>query len=208
MKKGTLVVISAPAGSGKGTVIGHILGSGKNFVYSVSATTRKPRPGEVDGVQYYFLTREEFENNIKNEKMLEYASYCDNYYGTPLKYVTERLDEGKNVVLEIEVQGALQVKEKYPEAVLVFLIPPTLDELRKRLTNRGTETDEVIEKRIARAGEEIELIDRYDYVVINENVEEAKEDILKIVCAEKMNIKRNENIKKLFKFCFIILKNI
>ncbi len=197
-KAGILMIISGPSGSGKGTVVDELLKNDK-FALSISATTRNPRPGEVDGKHYFFKTKDEFKNLIEENMLLEWACFCDNYYGTPLKYVTERLDEGKNVVLEIEVQGALQVKEKYPEAVLVFLIPPTLDELRKRLTNRGTETYEVIEKRIARAGEEIELIDRYDYVVINENVEEAKEDILKIVCAEKMNIKRNENIKKIFK---------
>ena len=197
-KAGILMIISGPSGSGKGTVVDELLKNDK-FALSISATTRNPRPGEIDGKHYFFKTKDEFKNLIEENMLLEWACFCDNYYGTPLKYVTERLDEGKNVVLEIEVQGALQVKEKYPEAVLVFLIPPTLDELRKRLTNRGTETDEVIEKRIARAGEEIELIDRYDYVVINENVEEAKEDILKIVCAEKMNIKRNENIKKIFK---------
>lgn len=197
-KAGILMIISGPSGSGKGTVVDELLKNDK-FALSISATTRNPRPGEIDGKHYFFKTKDEFKNLIEENMLLEWACFCDNYYGTPLKYVTERLDEGKNVVLEIEVQGALQVKEKYPEAVLVFLIPPTIDELRRRLTNRGTETDEVIEKRIARAGEEIELIDRYDYVVINENVEEAKEDILKIVCAEKMNIKRNENIKKLFK---------
>lgn len=197
-KAGILMIISGPSGSGKGTVVDELLKNDK-FALSISATTRNPRPGEIDGKHYFFKTKDEFKNLIEENMLLEWACFCDNYYGTPLKYVTERLDEGKNVVLEIEVQGALQVKEKYPEAVLVFLIPPTIDELRRRLTNRGTETDEVIEKRIARAGEEIELIDRYDYVVINENVEKAKEDILKIVCAEKMNIKRNENIKKLFK---------
>ena len=197
-KTGILMIISGPSGSGKGTVVDELL-KNEQFALSISATTRNPRPGEIDGKHYFFKTKDEFKNLIEENMLLEWACFCDNYYGTPLKYVTERLDEGKNVVLEIEVQGALQVKEKYPAAVLVFLIPPTLDELRKRLTNRGTETAEVIEKRIARAGVEIELIDRYDYVVINEDVNEAKEDILKIVCAEKMNVKRNENIKKIFK---------
>ncbi|MBE6007921.1 MAG: guanylate kinase [Lachnospiraceae bacterium] len=197
-KAGILMIISGPSGSGKGTVVNELL-KDEQFALSISATTRNPRPGEIDGKHYFFKTKDEFKNLIEENMLLEWACFCDNYYGTPLKYVTDRLEEGRNVVLEIEVQGALQVKEKYPEAVLVFLIPPTLDELRKRLTNRATETAEVIEKRIERAGEEIELIDRYDYVVINERIDEAKRDILKIVCAEKMNVKRNENIKKLFK---------
>jgi len=197
-KDGILMIISGPSGSGKGTVVNELLKEDE-FALSISATTRTPRPGEIDGTHYFFKTKEEFKNLIDENMLLEWACFCDNYYGTPLKYVTDKLKDGKNVVLEIEVQGALQVKEKYPEAVLIFLIPPTLDELRKRLTNRGTETAEVIGKRIARASEEIELIERYDYVVINERIDEAKEDILKIVCAEKMNVKRNENIKKLFK---------
>lgn len=183
MKKGTLVVISAPAGSGKGTVIKHILDSGKNFVYSVSATTRNPRPGEVNGVQYYFLSREEFEDNIKNGKMLEYASYCDNYYGTPRQAVEDRLKEGKNVILEIEVQGALKVKEKMPEALMIFILPPDYETLRQRLTGRGTEDAATIEKRLLQAKNEISNIGEYHYAVMNENnaSEKCAENIISII---------------------------
>jgi len=183
MKKGALVVISAPAGSGKGTVIKHILDSKDNFVYSVSATTRNPRPGEQNGVQYYFVTREQFEESIRDGKMLEYASYCDNYYGTPRQAVEEKLSEGKNVILEIEVQGALKVKEKMPEALMIFILPPSYKILRERLVGRGTEDAETIEKRLLQAKEEISRVGEYHFAVMNENdaSEKCAQSIINIV---------------------------
>ena len=197
-KQGILLIISGPSGSGKGTIVGQLCEK-NDFALSISATTRKPRENEEHGVHYFFHTREEFEQMKERKELLEWAEFCGNYYGTPIDYVNRQRELGKNVLLEIEVQGALQVKEKHPDTVLVFLIPPTAEELRKRLTNRGTETPEVIEKRIQRADEEIELIEEYDYVVINNRIEDAKEDILKIVAAEKLNVKRNKDIKKIFK---------
>lgn len=197
-KQGILMIISGPSGSGKGTVVNELL-KNDDFALSISVTTRNPRPGEKEGEHYFFKTKDEFEKMIGENQLLEWACFCGNYYGTPIDYVNRQRELGKNVLLEIEVQGALQVKEKHPDTVLVFLIPPTAEELRKRLTNRGTETPEVIEKRIQRADEEIELIEEYDYVVINNRIEDAKEDILKIVAAEKLNVKRNKDIKKIFK---------
>ncbi len=197
-EEGILMIISGPSGSGKGTVVNELTKDG-DFSLSISATTRAPRPGEEDGVHYFFKTKDQFKELIDNNELLEWAQFCDNFYGTPIRYVESQMKAGKNVILEIEVQGALQVKEKYPSTVLVFLIPPTIDELRKRLTGRGTESEDVIEKRIKRAADELELMERYDYVVVNNTIEKAKEDILEIVAAEKMSVKRNQNIKKIFK---------
>ena len=197
-KQGILLIISGPSGSGKGTIVEQLC-KDRDFSLSISATTRAPREYEKDGVHYFFHTREEFEQMKERMELLECAEFCGNYYGTPKKYVVEKLAEGQNVILEIEVQGALQVKEIYPEGVLVFLVPPNLEELGNRLTKRGTEDKETINRRIHRALEEIELADRYDYVVVNDTVEQAKEDILSIVRAEQMKCSRNKNIKKIFK---------
>ena len=188
---GMLVVISAPAGSGKGTVIKQILEKGENFVYSVSATTRRPREGEQNGKEYYFLTRGEFEKNIAENKMLEYAEYCGNYYGTPLEKVQEHLENGKNVILEIEVQGALKVKSKMPDAVMIFILPPSYKILRERLINRGTEDMNTIEKRLLQAKEEIAAISEYEYIVVNNTGESEKcaEEILNIVKSQKHKYK-------------------
>ncbi len=166
MNKGLLVVVSGPAGSGKGTVNGMLLQTGE-YVYSVSATTRAPRPGEVDGVNYHFITREEFEERIKAGMMLEYTEYCGNYYGTPLKEALEVLDSGKNLLLEIEVEGALNVKRLYPEAVLIMLLPPSFAVQEARLRGRGTETEEKILARLERTREELRTLPSYDYVVYN-----------------------------------------
>ena len=180
MSKGTLFIVSGPSGCGKGTVLAEILKQ-DNVYYSVSATTRTPRPGEINGVNYHFLSKDEFEKLIENDGMLEYANYCGNYYGTPKKPVEDMLAEGKNVILEIEVQGALKVMEKCPEAVSVFILPPSLKELRRRLHKRGTETEEVIEKRIGEAAGEIRKAINYDYVMINGELEIAVFDLLSIM---------------------------
>lgn len=185
MRKGLLTVISGPSGAGKGTVVGKLIESG-NYALSVSATTRSPREGEKDGVNYYFKTREEFESMIDKGDFLEYAEFCGNYYGTPLPYVRQKMNEGKNIILEIEVKGAFQVKEKAPDAVLIFLAPPSMEELESRLRGRGTETEQVIRERLERAAEEMKLSDSYDYVVVNDTVEDAVEKINAIVNEESL----------------------
>lgn len=191
MSKGLLIVVSGPSGCGKGTILAEIL-KDENFYYSVSATTRSPRPGEVDGVNYHFLKKEQFEELIENGGMLEYASYCGNYYGTPERHVRENLEAGKNVILEIEVQGAMRIKEKCPDAVFVFIMPPSVKELRRRLNKRGTETEDVIEKRVAQASEEIRQADKYDYIMVNGELEKAIDDLKAIITAEKMTSKRDK----------------
>ena len=195
MKKGILLVISGPAGSGKGTVNAHLL-ERDDFVYSVSATTRAPRPGEVDGVNYHFISKEEFLHRIEHGDMLEYTEYCGNYYGTPLKEAEEVLASGKNLILEIEVEGARNVKARYPDAVLVMLLPPSYSVQEQRLRSRGTETEEKILERLARAKEEILCAPAYDYVVYNRDGRdtEAAEDILAIVTSEKCSLRRNPTV--------------
>ena len=193
MDKGILIVVSAPSGCGKGTILAEVLKDEK-FFYSVSATTRSPRPGETDGVNYHFLKKEQFEELIASGGMLEYAQYCDNYYGTPKEKVMEKLNEGKHVVLEIEVQGAMQIREKCPEAVFIFIAPPSVGELRNRLSGRGTETAEVIEKRVSEAAHEISFADRYDYVIVNDVLEEAIEDFRTVVRAEELKSVNQKNI--------------
>ncbi|MGN1090606.1 MAG: guanylate kinase [Huintestinicola sp.] len=190
MKKGMLIVLSAPSGCGKGTILAEVL-KDDSFFYSVSATTRAPREGEVNGVNYHFLTKEKFEELISSDGMLEYAQYCGNYYGTPRQAVMDKLSEGKDVILEIEVQGAMKVRESFPEAMFVFILPPSLGTLRERLEKRGTETAEVIEKRVGEAAGEIGYASKYDYVIVNDKLEKAVEDFLTAVKAEKMTAKRS-----------------
>ena len=190
-ERGLLIVFSGPSGVGKGTVRQEIFSTPDHkFEYSVSMTTRAQRPGEVDGKDYFFRSREEFEELIRNGQMLEYAEYVGNYYGTPLTYVNETLDKGIDVFLEIEVQGALQVKKKVPDAVFIFLTPPDLNELQERLVGRGTESEEVIAQRIERAREEIALMSEYDYAIVNDEVPLAAERVKRVIEAEHFRVDR------------------
>ena len=195
MNKGLLVVVSGPAGSGKGTVVSKIFEKSDDFAFSVSGTTREPRPGETDGVHYHFITKSEFEALIAEEKVLEYTCYCGNYYGTLKDEVEKSLSEGKNVILEIEVDGAMQIKTKYPESVLVLVIPPDFKTLEERLRGRGTNTEEDIINRLERSKEEMKYFERYDYFIINEDgkIDEAAEALIGIVNSEKYATKREEN---------------
>ncbi len=190
-EKGLLIVISGPSGVGKGTVRKALFErKGHNLDFSVSMTTRKPREGEVDGKDYFFVTKEEFEKEIKKGNLLEYAKFVNNYYGTPKDRVFEKLKAGKEVVLEIEVQGALQVKSKMQEAVFIFIAPPSWKVLEKRLTNRGTETSDIIMERLQKAKNEIMLASSYDYIVINDEVENAVDKIIAIIRAEHARCER------------------
>ena len=190
-ERGLLIVFSGPSGVGKGTVRQEIFSTPDHkFEYSVSMTTRAKRPGEVDGKDYFFRSREEFEELIRNGQMLEYAEYVGNYYGTPLTCVNETLDKGIDVFLEIEVQGALQVKKKVPDAVFIFLTPPDLNELQERLVGRGTDSEEVIAQRIERAREEIALMSEYDYAIVNDEVPLAAERVKRVIEAEHFRVDR------------------
>lgn len=191
MSKGILVVVSGFSGAGKGTVMKRLLEKYKDYALSVSATTRNPREGEVDGREYFFRTKEEFEKLIEEDALIEYAQYVGNYYGTPRSYVEEQLSQGKNVILEIEIQGAMKVKEKIPEALLVFVTPPTVEELKNRLVGRGTETEDVIADRLARAAEEAEGMGEYDYILVNDDLEECVENLHQIIRSEHARTVRN-----------------
>lgn len=192
-EKGLLIVLSGPSGVGKGTVRKAIFDDPEtDFEYSISMTTRNQRVGEVDGVDYFFKSREEFESLIKEDAFIEYAEYVGNYYGTPVQYVRDTMDAGKDVFLEIEVQGARQVRKKFPEALFIFLAPPTLEHLEQRLIGRGTESQEVIQNRINEARKEVEMMNLYDYVVINDEVMEAKQKVQTIVEAEHLKRERIE----------------
>lgn len=181
--KGLLIVISGFSGVGKGTLVKKLVDSYDDYALSVSMTTRAPRDGEKDGVSYFFVDKETFEETIANDGLIEYASYVGNYYGTPRAWVEEQLESGRDVVLEIEVQGALKVKEKFPEALLLFLLPPSAQELKHRLEKRGTETAEVIEQRLKRAREEAEYIGRYDFIEVNDDLDACMGRINGIVAA-------------------------
>ncbi len=196
MNKGTLYVLSAPSGCGKGTVLGELFKRTDNVFYSVSATTRAPREGEVDGVNYYFVTKERFLELVRNDGMLEYATFVDNYYGTPKAPIEEKLAEGKDVILEIETAGAMMVKAVCPEAVLIFMLPPSIEELAHRLEGRGTETEEVIQKRVTQAYREIRLANNYDYVFVNDNLSDAVDDLMMIMKSAKHLVNKNNEIIK------------
>ncbi len=198
-EKGLLLVISGPSGAGKGTVCSAYLKEHSECALSVSATTRSPRPGEEDGVNYYFMSREEFREKIKNDGFLEHAVFCDNYYGTPKDAVMQMIDSGRDVILEIEVQGAMQVRAHYPEAVFIFVVPPTMEELENRLRGRGTESDEVVRSRLDRAKEEFNYTHKYNYILVNDTVENAVKRLDAIITAEKCRIERKyDYIKESF----------
>ena len=171
MKKGLLVVVSGFAGTGKGTLMKRLLSDYDNYALSVSMTTRDPRPGEENGREYFFVTKEAFERKISENGLIEYARYVDNYYGTPKDYVEQKRAEGKDVLLEIEIQGAMKVREQFPDAILIFVMPPSAQILRERLIGRGTETMEVVEKRMRRAAEEAQGIEDYDYIAVNDDLD-------------------------------------
>ena len=194
MSKGLLIVISSPSGGGKGTILKELFKRNENLRMSVSATTRAPRPGEEHGVHYFFISKEEFQKNIEDGAMLEYTSYISNFYGTPKAPVEAWLNEGKDVILEIEVQGGRQIKQVAPDCVSLFVLPPSLEVLENRLRGRGTETDEVILKRLSAAREEIQCVKDYDYTVINDTVEQAVLDIEAIIAAEKHRVSRDKTI--------------
>lgn len=198
--KGILMVVSGFSGAGKGTLVNKLLETYDHYALSVSMTTRAPRAGEIHGREYFFVKEENFLDEISKDGLIEYAQYCGNYYGTPKAYVESRLQEGLDVILEIEIQGALKIKEKFPDALLLFVMPPSVKELEQRLTGRGTESPDVIKKRLIRAREEAEGIEQYDYIVINDSLEQCVNEIQAIVHAAKNVPFRNRefinNIKK------------
>ncbi len=193
MNKGRLIVFSAPSGCGKGTMLEEIL-KDKSFAISVSATTRAPREGEKDGVNYHFLTREDFEQRIADGKFIEHAEYCQNLYGTLSSEVDGRLEQGLNVILEIEPQGAMKIREKRPDAIFIFVVPPSINELRRRLKKRGTETDEVIEERVSKAAWEISQAEKYDYVIVNDALEDAVSDFFAVIRGEQLKVEYSGDI--------------
>lgn len=195
---GILVVLSGPSGVGKGTVCAALRKSGADIVYSVSATTRPPRAGEIDGVNYFFKTKEQFKQMIANDELLEWAEYVGNYYGTPKAFVDRMLAAGKDVILEIEVQGAMKVKEKYPDGVFIFLLPPSLEELRNRIVGRGTDSAEAIAMRMEAAQEELSYLQHYDYAITNDEVDLACQRIQAILLAERC--KRDRVMPKIMKW--------
>ena len=193
-RKGILIVVSGFSGAGKGTLMKELLKRYDNYALSVSMTTRAPREGEVDGESYFFVDKETFERTIAEDGLIEYASYCGNYYGTPREYVEKCLQDGRDVILEIEIQGALKVKEKFPEALLLFVMPPSSAELKRRLEGRGTESPEVIRERLVRASEEAEGIENYEYLIINDDLDECVREMNDIINAARRNPVRNRQL--------------
>ena len=193
-KQGLLIVLSGPSGSGKNTVCDEVKKNNSNIWESISMTSRKPRKGEEDGKAYYFVSENEFEENIKNDKMLEWAKFAGNYYGTPKESVQKHLDNGEDVILVIEIQGALQIKKKLPQALFIFLLPPSMRELKRRLTDRHTESEEKILERFETAYKEINEISKYNYVIINDKVEEAAQKLDAIIKAERCRVDRIEEV--------------
>lgn len=193
-QRGLLVVISGPSGTGKGTVCKKLLSQRENVRYSVSATTRKPREGETEGVNYFFVSESQFLDMLEKDALIEWDKYCNNYYGTPKAFVDNCLAEGTDVILEITVEGALEIKQKYPECVLIFLLPPSLEELRRRIVNRATEVCDVIEKRLLQASNELKYAAKYDYLILNDSVDNAVLNIEKVLDAERLRPSRNTEL--------------
>lgn len=192
-KKGIIAVISGFSGAGKGTIVNRLV-QDYGYAISISATTRQPREGEIDGKHYFFKSKENFENMIKENELIEYAKYCDNYYGTPKDYVFEQINNGIDVLLEIEMQGALQVKKDFPDVSLIFITPPSAEELRKRLEGRGTETAEVIEKRLARAVEECVYMPEYDYIMVNDDLDTCVKEIHQLLQSLHFSVKNQVDL--------------
>lgn len=203
--QGILVVVSGFSGAGKGTLMKALLEKYHNYALSISATTRSPREGEQDGREYFFVTRDKFESMIEEKELIEYAQYVNNYYGTPRQYVFQQMADGKDVILEIEIQGALKIKERFPEALLLFVMPPSADELKHRLTSRGTETADVITARLHRAAEEAAGINSYDYILVNDQIDTCVEEMHQLIQAQHNKVSNNldfieqmkEELKKL-----------
>lgn len=204
-QQGILAVVSGFSGAGKGTIMKALLEKYDNYALSVSATTRNPREGEVHGREYFFLTVEQFEELIEKDQFIEHARYVNNYYGTPRSCVEEKMAEGKDVILEIEIQGALKVKEKFPETLLVFVVPPSAKELKNRLVGRGTETAAVVEERMKRAVDEAESMDSYDYILVNETVDKAVEDLHHLIQSQHMKVSQNETLIRKMKEELILI---
>lgn len=199
MKKGILTIISGFSGAGKGTLLNEMLKKYNNYSLSISATTRKPREGEIDGKSYFFKTKEEFEDMIREDAFIEYASYVGNYYGTPKSYVMDKLEKGQDVILEIEIQGALKVKEKYPEAMLIFISTPNALSLKERLEGRKTENADQIKARLKRAAEEAGGMEKYDYILINDNLNEAVDNLHQLIQSQKSKVSYNINLIDIIK---------
>ena len=205
--KGILIVVSGFSGAGKGTLMKKLVQEYDNYALSISATTRAPRAGEEDGREYFFITKEAFEQKIAENGLIEYARYCENYYGTPRDYVEKQLEAGRDVILEIEIQGALKIRKQFPTALLLFVMPPNVEELKHRLTGRGTETPEVIDRRLAREAEEAEGIEEYDYIVVNDDLETCVEQLHEIILAAHNTPFRNEEfIEKIRKELDVLVK--
>lgn len=196
MSKGFLLVLSGPSGCGKGTVSKALMEKRNDIIFSVSVTTRKPRLGEENGKNYYFVSEKEFDEMVKDNKFLEYALVHNNYYGTPKDFVLDQIEKGEIVLLEIDVQGALQIKKNCKDAVFIFLLPPTMDELKNRIVKRGTESEEDINTRFENAFKELDFVGEYDFFVVNDKIEKAVEDIEAIIHAEKLRVKRQKDIKQ------------
>lgn len=193
-QEGLLIVLSGPSGTGKGTLVKEISQSDKNIKLSVSVTTRKPRKGEVDGESYFFVTQSEFTTMRDNNELIEWVEYCGNLYGTPKKFIFDTLKTGYDIILDIEVEGARNFKNIFPQSVMIFVIPPSMEELRNRMLKRGTEDINMIEARLRRSREEYKYINNYEYLVVNDKLDDAVEDILNIIKAEKLSIKRMKKL--------------